>query len=290
MKLVLTNQSKIAVLTSRPWFRGFPTLSSLDLVGKTLVFHMQTSLKFSSDRSIDCITTRGDVYSEDQIIGSVESNSSGSVNPVMSYLHRHGEPFENISLLKSPIALKTPQGQNYCIRLPPTNVRYAQISGDFNPIHTSRAFAAYVDLPGIITHGMHTSAAIRGLLERIEAGGDSQRIIKYNTSFQGTVVPGDELSVSVEHVAMRAGRKIFELEARNAATDDLVLSATAEIEQATTAFIFTGQGSQQKNMGMQLRETSSAAAAVWKLADDFFRENYGIFYIMALQAARNLAD
>lgn len=47
------------------------------------------------------------------------------------------------------------------------------------------------------------------------------------------------------HVGMRAGKKIIKVETFNA--DGVkVLDATAEVDQAVTAYIFTGQGSQEK--------------------------------------------
>ncbi|EOD49993.1 putative fatty acid synthase subunit beta dehydratase protein [Neofusicoccum parvum UCRNP2] len=93
-------------------------------------------------------------------------------------------------------------------------------------------------------------------------------------SFQAMVMPGDQLTVSIYHTAMLQGRKVIKLEARNS-KGEMVMSADAEVDQPSAAYIFTGQGSQRKGMGMELREKSPAAASVWTRADEYFQENYG---------------
>ena len=44
---------------------------------------------------------------------------------------------------------------------------------------------------------------------------------------------------------MRAGKKIIKVETFNQ-NEEKVLEATAEVDQPTTAYVFTGQGSQEK--------------------------------------------
>ncbi|HEY7875857.1 MAG TPA: MaoC/PaaZ C-terminal domain-containing protein [Actinomycetota bacterium] len=72
--------------------------------------------------------------------------------------------------------------------------RYAEASGDHNPIHLDENTAKMAGLPGIINHGMctmaiATKAAVDGL-----AGGDPARIRRVGVRFSKPVLPGQELT------------------------------------------------------------------------------------------------
>jgi fatty acid synthase subunit beta len=93
------------------------------------------------------------------------------------------------------------------------------------------------------------------------------------------VLPDDVIEVRLEHVGMVAGRKIIKVEAIKPETEDKeeekVLLAEAEVEQPVSSYIFTGQGSQEQGMGMELYESSPVAKEVWDRADKHFLDNYG---------------
>ncbi len=69
-------------------------------------------------------------------------------------------------------------------------VRYANASGDQNPIHQDQAAALAVGLPGVIAHGMWTmGAAVQVLVDRL---GDPGLVVEYGTRFTRPVpVPAD---------------------------------------------------------------------------------------------------
>jgi hypothetical protein len=97
----------------------------------------------------------------------------------------------------------------------------------------------------------------------------------FSASFVGMVKAGDSIEVHLDHVAMLDGNKIIKIEARNMASQEKVFVGECEVEPAETAYIFTGQGSQEAGMGMDLYDSSPAARAVWDRADKHFDENYG---------------
>lgn len=70
--------------------------------------------------------------------------------------------------------------------------RYAEASGDHNPIHTSGRAAEEAGLPGVIAHGMLTAAAM-GL--PFSPYMDHGYIKELKVRFSGMVYPGDEISV-----------------------------------------------------------------------------------------------
>ncbi|MFN2593380.1 MAG: MaoC/PaaZ C-terminal domain-containing protein, partial [Actinomycetota bacterium] len=75
--------------------------------------------------------------------------------------------------------------------------RYAEASGDHNPIHLDNDVARSAGLPGIILHGMCTmaiagKAAVNGL-----AGGDPARVKKLGVRLSKPVLPGQELTTKL---------------------------------------------------------------------------------------------
>lgn len=73
-------------------------------------------------------------------------------------------------------------------------MRYANASGDQNPIHQDEATALAVGLPGVIAHGMWTMGAAVGVVT--DWAGDPGCVIEYRTRFTRPVpVPADDEAV-----------------------------------------------------------------------------------------------
>lgn len=92
------------------------------------------------------------------------------------------------------------------------------------------------------------------------------------------VLPGDDLKVTLRHIGMREGNIVVQVETAND-HGEKVLQGTAEIAQPTTVYVFTGQGSQEQGMGMDLYNSSIAARAVWDGADAHLLAVYGFSII-----------
>lgn len=81
--------------------------------------------------------------------------------------------------------------------------RYAQASGDHNPIHVDPEVAKRAGLPGVVLHGLCTLAfAARDLVEGACAR-DPGRLASLSVRFAAPVFPGETLSLEVwEHGAV----------------------------------------------------------------------------------------
>ena len=87
-------------------------------------------------------------------------------------------------------------------------VRYAEASGDRNPIHVDENVAKMAGLPGIIVHGLCTMAfASRAIIDTACAA-DPLRLKRMAVQFARPVLPGDTLSTSI-WPARESGRYSF---------------------------------------------------------------------------------
>jgi len=277
MNVHLATSRDVAVLRSKEWFQ----LENLDidLADQILTFHLQSLVHFKNKTIFSSVETVGQVMLELPTkeviqIASVEYNAGVSYgNPVLDYLQRYGSAVDQSIHFENPIPLsgKTPLQ----LRAPASNETYAKVSGDYNPIHVSRVFASYAGLPGTITHGMYSSAAVRSLVETWAADNHIGRVRSFNASLVGMVLPDDSIEVKLQHTGMVSGRKIITIEASNKETEEKVLLAEAEVEQPVSSYVFTGQGSQEQGMGMELYASSPIAKQVWDRADRHFMDQYG---------------
>ncbi|KAI0195914.1 sterigmatocystin biosynthesis fatty acid synthase subunit beta [Astrocystis sublimbata] len=267
-----------AVLRDRSWL-------SLDnpsapLLGKTLVFQVRTSSQWTNSNSSSAadLEIRGVV--EEKLwngsrkkIGTVAFAAAASHgNPVTEFLRRKGET------TSSRVDLKNPgwSGNAEVSVVAPSHTHlYSKVSRDCNPIHGSAVFAEVAELPGPIMHGMYSMAVARRVVEDMVVPGEPERLRRFDAEFLDMVRPGDRLTVRNAHVAMKNGNMIFEVVARLEESDTEVLRAEAEIAQPSTAYIFTGQGSQSVGMGMALYDSCPVAKSVYDEMDAHIRELYG---------------
>ena len=74
-------------------------------------------------------------------------------------------------------------------------VRYAEASGDHNPIHQDEQVAASVGLPGVIAHGMYTMALAARTVETWFPGAE---VVSLGCKFTNPVVVPADGGVEVE--------------------------------------------------------------------------------------------
>lgn len=275
---VVVRSAKIqALLRGREWF--VLDDDSADLIGEQLTFEPETRFFYAGKNLISSLEVSGRIFSASfqggtKPIGSIDYTGGRCVeNPVMEFLSRWGSSVDEVIRLKNPNNVD--EGQASSFTAPRSNELYGRVSGDYNPIHVSKMFAKYANLPGTVTHGMYTSAAVRCITEDWMAGGQTQRVKRWSASFTGMVLPGDKVQVKMSHTGMIQGRKFVEVTALNERSGDTVLKAEAEIEEPKTAYVFTGQGSQAKGMGMDMYASSAVVRDIWDKADKHMIDTYG---------------
>ncbi|KAF6759889.1 fatty acid synthetase alpha subunit [Ephemerocybe angulata] len=271
--------ASIGVLESKEW-HDWDDESYTPTPGTSLVFRVQSRVSFKDKATFRILNVSGGIYIRNQLkvlvkVGSVEFTQENCLgNPVTAYLQRHGTPQGLSTPLANDGYTLTKADGTTTFNAPLTNEPYSKISGDFNPIHINPYFSDFASLPATITHGLWSSAATRRYVETVVAQGHPERVIAYDVSFVGMVIPGDELSVKVRHVGMRDGNIVVNVETVNS-QGEKVLAGSAEVSQPTTVYVFTGQGSQEQGMGMDLYNNSPAAKAVWDGADAHLLAVYG---------------
>ena len=277
MQVYLASSRDVAVFMSKEWFHLDDP--DTELLEKTVTFHLSSFIRFKDEKIFSSVETLGQVLVElptKEIIqvASVEYITGQSHgNPVIDYLQRRGTSIEQPVTFDNAIPLNAKT--ELLIRAPASNEGYARVSGDFNPIHVSKTFSSYANLAGTITHGMFSSAAVRSLVETWAAENNIARVRSFSCSFVGMVLPNDDIETKLHHAGMVSGRKIIKVEAVNKETQEKVLIGEAEVEHPVSAYVFTGQGSQEQGMGMDLYDSSPVAREVWDSADRHFMDNYG---------------
>ena len=99
--------------------------------------------------------------------------------------------------------------------------RYAEASGDHNPLHIDPAFAAKTQFGGTIAHGMLVLAYISQIMAWAfgDNWSDSGRL---KVRFRGAARPGDAVTASGRVVTIEDGKTTCEVECRNQNSEVLI--------------------------------------------------------------------
>ena len=106
--------------------------------------------------------------------------------------------------------------------------RYAEASGDPNPIHFDEDFAKSVGLPGCILHGLWSMAQV-ARAHTDAAGGDPRALKRLSVQFRGMGFPEQEIVVTATVKDASGGRVVTETEAAQG-DNRIIRNAEAELE------------------------------------------------------------
>ena len=107
--------------------------------------------------------------------------------------------------------------------------RYAEASGDHNPIDLDESVARMAGLPGIILHGMCTMAiAVKGAVDGL-AGGDPTRVRRVGVRFSRPVLPGQELTTRFRRAESGGGVETFSFTTHNPEGRAVITNGVVEI-------------------------------------------------------------
>ncbi|MCL0121540.1 type I polyketide synthase [Corynebacterium pygosceleis] len=215
----------------------------------------------------------------------------GTLSERFAIRGRNGRATANTNTSVLPSVVDTPRSfRTIATVTAPKDLRpFAVVSGDRNPIHVSPTAAGLAGLPGVIVHGMWTSA----IGELIAAAGFSDdstttapgRVVEYTATMLAPVLPGSTIEFTVERTGIDDRPGCGEVRSVTATVGgNPVLVATAVMAAPKTFYAFPGQGIQSPGMGMDAYLSSSAAKEVWDRADAHTRGKLGF---SVLEIVRN---
>ncbi len=108
--------------------------------------------------------------------------------------------------------------------------RYAEASGDPNPIHVDEEFAKKVGLPGCILHGLYSMAQV-ARANTAAAGDDPRSLKRLAVQFRGMGMPEQEITVTGTVKEEREGRLVVDTVAEQNG-NSIIRNAEAELDPA----------------------------------------------------------
>jgi acyl dehydratase len=107
--------------------------------------------------------------------------------------------------------------------------RYAEASGDRNPIHVDAGIAKMAGLPGIIVHGLCTMAFTSKVAIDMLCAGDPARLKRLRVRFSRPVRPGETITTRIWLDSEGAGSRTYAYETYNAEGHAVIRGGIAEV-------------------------------------------------------------
>jgi acyl dehydratase len=112
---------------------------------------------------------------------------------------------------------------------PDQTFRYAEASGDRNPIHIDDNVAKMAGLSGIVVHGLCTMAFTSKVMIDHLCGGDPIRLKRLEAHFSRPVRPGETITTHIWRTGERNGYAAYGYETRNVQGAAVIRGGIAEV-------------------------------------------------------------
>jgi acyl dehydratase len=190
----------------------------------------------------------GDVISASAKIISIETKANGEtmtielnasnqtghhVNKTLFSAFIRGGRNRDAARAESSAAVEAPRGEpNFTVAQKiddDQTYRYAEASGDRNPIHTDAGIARMAGLPGIIVHGLCTMAFTSKVAIDKLCSGDPTRLKRLRVRFSRPVLPGQTITTKIWPNPNESDRQTFSFETYNQNNQPVIKDGLAEI-------------------------------------------------------------
>jgi len=189
----------------------------------------------------------GDTITSTAMIRTIESEPNGE--SLVLELAAHNQRGALVQLTRFTVFIRGPRAGRPARRRPGESIapqtaplaeisypiapdqtrRYAEASGDFNPIHLDETVARMAGLPGIILHGLCTMAlCCKAVVDRL-CDGDPRRLKRLRVRFTRPVLPGQTITVRIWPAGQNEGRAIYEFDTINPAGQAVIREGLAEV-------------------------------------------------------------
>jgi acyl dehydratase len=189
----------------------------------------------------------GDIVTSTAQITTVEEKPTGeSVIVEVNSSNQRGEPVQRMQFTafirgrgkrerRDEGVSESPSASEPVLRVSQTidadqTYRYAQASGDHNPIHVDENMARMAGLPGIIVHGLCTMAFTSKVMIDHLCDRDPRRLKRLRARFSRPVFPGQTITTAVWSCPDRNGFQIYAYETRNPEGKVVIRDGIVEVE------------------------------------------------------------
>lgn len=192
----------------------------------------------------------GDIITSTATIAAIEGKSNGeSLTVEIHCVNQRSEPVQRTlftTLIRGkgsrdkrgerPVEEPLPAGEPL-VRVHQTidadqTYRYAQASGDYNPIHVDENVAKMAGLPGIIVHGLCTMAFTSKVMIDHLCNHDPRRLKRLRARFSRPVLPGQEIMTTVWQKPNSGRLQVYAYETVGPDRKAVIKEGVAEVEAA----------------------------------------------------------